>query len=169
MPSERRQGSRSLCVSSGTLAQRLRIRLRVDPRTGAERKLLKDDSPGFVFEPRWSPDGAWVALWWNRSEEGLWVVSADGQTQRLLVPGHPRFRFPIGWSPDSQWVYVFGSEDEIVRVSVAGGEVQPWLKPPITEDVYGCSLSADARQMACLAGGESDVWMIEDFDRLLPH
>jgi hypothetical protein len=30
-------------------------------------------------------------------------------------------------------------------------------------------MSADNQQMACLAGGESDVWMIDDFGELLPR
>src|SRR5262249_46237188 len=38
----------------------------VDVATGAERPLFRDGSIGWAFRPVWSPDGAHVAVYWNR-------------------------------------------------------------------------------------------------------
>jgi dipeptidyl aminopeptidase/acylaminoacyl peptidase len=55
----------------------------VDPATGQERPLLTDDHGGKVYSPKWSPDGAWVAVYRKRSDfRGLRIVSTDGNTGR---------------------------------------------------------------------------------------
>ncbi len=156
----------------------------IDPRSGAERPLLMDEGRGWAFNPVWSLDGAWVAVAWNREQtgavkdafKGMWVVSADGRIERPLLRGS---YWPLGWSSDGQWIYAavarpddlrqFSSKT-IFRIPFSGGDAQPWLTLPIDdENVAECNMSADARQMACIAGAESDVWVIDDFDRLLPN
>jgi len=152
----------------------------VDPSTGAERPLLRDASMGWVSHPVWSPDGARVALYWNRKQttskdggKGIWLVSADGQSAHRAAKGS---YIPLGWSTDGDWIYAASPGDSnslqqlsktIVRIPVAGGDAEPWVTLPIEETVEDCSMSPGGRQIECIAGAESDVWLIEDFDKLL--
>jgi hypothetical protein len=117
-----------------------------------------------------------VALYWNREDEpGIWVVSANGDIERPLIRG---LREPLGWSTDGKWIYATvretsdptaGISKTIVRIPFAGGSPQPWLALPIDENASTCAMSADATHLACIPGVESDVWMIDDFDQLLPR
>ena len=62
----------------------------LDPATESEQPLVEDESVGFMFYPRISPDGSRVAVFWNRRERdwsienenprvaGLWIIPLDG-------------------------------------------------------------------------------------------
>jgi hypothetical protein len=57
----------------------------------------------------WSPDGEWVAVFvWSHlpGEQGLWIVSADGERDHYLGPSTSA-RF----SPDSQWLAFTDGQD----------------------------------------------------------
>ena len=110
---------------------------------------------------------------WNKKEEaskravvGLWVVSPDTGTERLVTSGAYA---PLGWSPDGRWIYAaVGSHNSVVRIGLESGEVQPWVTLPIGESEGGdCHMGADPRQIACVNGAESDVWLVDDFDKIL--
>src|SRR5262249_44749074 len=134
----------------------------VDPSTGRERALLKDETRGWAFFPVWSPDGKWIAIDCNRREGGgLWVVTPDDETERLVARGgFP----PLGWSSDGQWIYgrsgnLSYPSTVLYRIPFAGGDPQPWLTLPIDDQLGECTMTPDARVIACTAGGDSDVWM----------
>ena len=57
----------------------------------------------------------------------------------------------------------------LYRIPIAGGDPEPWLTLPIEDNLFECSMSVDARLVVCTAGGDSDIWMIDDFDQLLPR
>jgi Tol biopolymer transport system component/predicted Ser/Thr protein kinase len=147
----------------------------IDPMTGARKPLLADDSSGWVLGLAWNRDGHTAAIHWYRKPDvplaglGLWTVSLDGSLRH--VENGPFI--PVSWSSDGRWIYSVRSERtrrrEIRRTEIATGIGRTWLTTPLDKPVTWCDLSQDSRRVACTAGAQSDVWVIEDFDKLLPN
>ena len=141
----------------------------LDPATEDERALVSDDSVGWMFEPRVSPDATKVAVHWNRTAQdadGVWVVSLEESSQIFVRHGNA---WPVGWSPDGEWVFVVEDRDGstmLAAVPVAGGDARdvailPWRGP---DSVPSCH-TLDGRQFVCGAYEMlSDVWLVENFD-----
>jgi serine/threonine protein kinase/WD40 repeat protein len=140
----------------------------LDPATGEERPLLRDDSRGWAFEPLYSPDGRSVALYWNRRDgPGLWIVSTKGGLERHLAKG--LHVFPVGWSSDGKWVYFVqsGSRDELQlqKVAVEGGPPERVMTLPFDKPVWDVRMTPDAKQVVCsVVERQSDIWLVENFD-----
>jgi dipeptidyl aminopeptidase/acylaminoacyl peptidase len=143
----------------------------IDARTSESRRHLGAESAGWLFAPRTSPDGRLVAAMWNRRRDqkdhpghGLWVFGEAGE--RWLVEGNYA---PIGWSRDGRWIYAapVGGSRNLFRVSVDGGPAQPWLTLPLARDAVECDVSADGTRLACVALGDSDVWLVDNLDELI--
>src|SRR5262249_26182726 len=54
--------------------------------------------------PKWSPDGKWVAYISDKSgEDEIWVVAQDGKGQaKQLTRGADTYKYELLWSPDSK-------------------------------------------------------------------
>jgi Tol biopolymer transport system component/predicted Ser/Thr protein kinase len=133
---------------------------RLDPTTEVERPLVANDSVGWMFEPRVSPDGRHVALFWNRlPRSGLWVVSLTDSTQRTLLAGGGS---PSAWTPAGDAVYM--AWRVIYRVSLAHGDTTRVVRLPF-EVFGGVEMTPDARTVICtVPESQSDVWVVDDFD-----
>jgi dipeptidyl aminopeptidase/acylaminoacyl peptidase len=90
-----------------------------DPRRASGQLIAVDLNPR---NARWSPDGRLIAFMGGRGEqEGLWVVSANGDgAPRLVAPVRSTNFFityagePFAWSNDSRRIaYVSASEEQI--------------------------------------------------------
>ena len=55
----------------------------------------------------------------------------------------------------------------ILRLPLDGEPVQPWFRLPIDGDVDFCSMSEDARHMACATGSAADVWISDPLEEML--
>lgn len=64
-------------------------------------------------DPRYSPDGRYLAWWVRRSstQDEVWAARADGSEPRRLCPQCETSRFPV-WAPDSRRVVFVGSYRE---------------------------------------------------------
>src|SRR6266702_766139 len=76
-------------------------------------------SPGFEFDPSWSPDGTRIAFRSERSGESeIWVMHADGSGQHRLARG-----LSPAWSPDGKRI-AFNSNltgDHVMYIAQADG------------------------------------------------
>ena len=109
-----------------------------------------------------------MAVYWNRKDEGLWIVSLEPYSETLL---HSGLIYPLGWSSEGKYVYAIraeaGESREIIRVQVlTPNEVTPVATLPF--DVINgddATLSPDGHEIAVSVGEEkSDVWLMENFD-----
>jgi Tol biopolymer transport system component len=140
-----------------------------DLQTGSDEHLLKDDSIGWVFNPRFSPRGDQVVVWWNRRvkqpyDPGLWLLSWPGREERRL---NSENLMPIGWSADGDWIYATPfAGPAIVRVSTRTGKTERVGQFPVgTLENNRCDLTPERSAIICsLTEQKSDVWMMENFD-----
>lgn len=140
----------------------------LDPRTGAERPLVPNEEVGWMYEPRYSPDGTRVMVHWKRDEtEGLWIISLEDGKQRLIDKGN---LWPAGWSRDGEWVYAETSEGfdqpHMIRYPIGGGARE--VVTPLAcgnGGILSVGMTPDAKAFLCLGGeSSSDLWIAEDFD-----
>jgi serine/threonine protein kinase/WD40 repeat protein len=136
----------------------------LNPDTGKETLLIqKDTSVGWVFDPRYSPDGKKVALSWNRKDNGIWVISLSDNSARILARGDLN---AAGWSPDGRFVYFWAQgSNAIVSVPSGGGDPRTILTMPGEISYEGASISPDGRRLVgSIAERKSDAWLMENFD-----
>jgi len=135
--------------------------------TRPQKPLLPKENEGWVFTPRYSPDGQHVAI--NRSmqfetkDSGLWIVSMQDSSIMLSTRGEI---FPLAWSSDGQFIYALSRRKDnfdIVRVSKEGGELQPIVQLP--DGAVDVSLDPAAQFIIYSVQHEqSDIWVMENFD-----
>jgi Tol biopolymer transport system component len=135
----------------------------LDPGTGAEQLLARNDSAGWMFAPRFSPDGSRVAVYWSRKDgaSGVWVLSLADSTQTRLRKGQV---FPHEWSADGMSLYV--QEDTVWRRLPATGGDGAVLRPPAFEEASCVPFERPSGVVWVCTEGRSwtDAWMIENFD-----
>jgi dipeptidyl aminopeptidase/acylaminoacyl peptidase len=115
-------------------------------------------NPGSDSQPRWSPDGKWIAYnadkdpmsWVSKSD--LMIVSPDGGTPRDLTGDYEdSVDSAAKWSPDGQSLYVGGSVGvygQLLRVAFAGGKPAAIFESPAA--YASVDLSPDGKWLAFL-------------------
>jgi Tol biopolymer transport system component len=142
-----------------------------DLRTGRDEYLVKDDSAGFVFQPRFSPRGDQVAVYWNRrgnDPTGMWLLSWPGREERRLTA---EMLGPIGWSADGEWIYAAPPTGRaIFRVSTRTGKTERVGQFPVGNfESDACDLTPDRSAIICsLIEQKNDAWLMENFDPEIP-
>ena len=155
------------------------------PIAGGEAKLI---SGGMAFDsqPRFSPDGKWIAFLSDRDgNENVWMMRADGSDpKQISKDASGEFASP-SWSPDGNYVFVskaaFGiATFEIWMYHVQGGsgvqvtKAKPAPNTPRAErhNALGVVASADGKYLyyAMRHGGFSynaqlPLWQIARRDR----
>jgi serine/threonine protein kinase len=145
----------------------------INSTTGEEKSLVENDSVGWMFRPRYSPDGKKVAVMWNRRREagkkmsGLWMILLEDSSQVRL---HPEWIVPIAWSTDGKWIYGSSSTSldifsaDISMIPVSGGQAKEFVTLPL-ENITGISMDSDKKKFVCtVLETQSDVWLMENFD-----
>jgi eukaryotic-like serine/threonine-protein kinase len=135
----------------------------LDPETGAERPLVRNESVGWLFSPAYSPDGKKVAVDWAReTHAGVWVISLIDGSQTFLAP---RACNPAGWTPDGGSIYAYcGNFVRLIHVGNAAVDAPP-IVLTVPEEIAGASVSPDGKSFVYSAAeSKSDVWIVDNFD-----
>jgi dipeptidyl aminopeptidase/acylaminoacyl peptidase len=127
-------------------------------------------SPGPDSQPRFSPDGKWIAftgftdpsIWSPKTD--LYVVATEGGTPRNLTAVQAdSVSGPARWSNDGRDLYVaatVGVYGQLLRVPAAGGNARTVFEKP--GGYSGVDLSPDGTRLAFLfedARRPEDVWV----------
>ncbi|HYE13644.1 MAG TPA: hypothetical protein VD968_04295, partial [Pyrinomonadaceae bacterium] len=76
----------------------------VMPIAGGRAELLSG-GVSWEVQPRWSPDGKWVAFTSDRDGgDNIWVIGADGQNRRQVTKETNRLLNTPAWTPDGQYL-----------------------------------------------------------------
>jgi Tol biopolymer transport system component len=105
------------------------------PVAGGEPVRLPMEPDLDAFQPRWSPDGRWIAFESERSvpgdrklDENIFIVSSQGGEPRQLTRHTDAFCELLAWSPGGDSI-AYACSDKIIRViPVGGGEPRTVLK-----------------------------------------
>ncbi len=168
-----------------TIAFELLGDIYVMPIAGGEAKLI-DGGMAFDSQPKFSPDGKWIAFLSDRDgNENVWIMHADGSdAKQLSKDASGEFASP-SWSPDGNYVFVskagFGINTfEIWMYHVQGGagvqvtKAKPAPTTPRQErhNAMGAVASADGKYIyyAMRHGGfaynaQLPLWQIARRDR----
>jgi serine/threonine protein kinase len=141
----------------------------LNPKTEEETPLVKDESVGWIFSAVHSPDRKKVAVSWNRqTNHGLWVISLEDSSEKFIKTEAR----PYDWSPDGKWVYAFDYKSgkiEYLMIEVESGKSKsmPLSTIPFTIEGKTYHKDIDDKPEIFLTGKtQSDVWVIENFDRI---
>jgi len=148
----------------------------LDPETAAEKPLTHKES-GFLFLPKYSPDGKHVVVSWRHRlemEMRLWVISLIDNSETPLGGGELENGYlnPAGWSPDGRLIYA-SIGNKMVSIPAGGGTPRTVftapedVAPPICNNSAcpSASVSADGKKFVfSVAETKSDVWVVDNFD-----
>ncbi|HLL76959.1 MAG TPA: S9 family peptidase [Pyrinomonadaceae bacterium] len=141
----------------------------IAPAEGGKPRQLTTN-PGPDSQPRFSPDGRWVAytshpdpsVWAQKTD--LLVVATEGGTPRNLTEGQSdSVSGPARWSRDGRDLYVaasVGVYGQLLRVPAAGGEARAVFEK--AGGYSGVDLSPDNTRLAFLfedARQPEDIWV----------
>jgi Tol biopolymer transport system component len=138
--------------------------------TEEEISLVTNDSVGFMFNARTSPDGKRIAAYWYRggNDMRIWIISLEDSSQ---IPIYNGYAFPLVWSTDGKWIYACKSDEkplEIIKIAVGDEQVNNFITLPFDNILYredGISLTPDGRRIVCaVMEKQSDIWLMENFD-----
>ncbi len=103
------------------------VRLWTMPTAGGEPVKLPMKPDLDAFQPRWSPDGRWIAFDSERAvtgdrklDENIFIVSSEGGEPRQLTSHTDCFCELLAWSPRGDSV-AYACSDAIIRIIPAGG------------------------------------------------
>jgi Tol biopolymer transport system component len=133
-----------------------KTRLWVMRADGSHAHRLVMARSGFDVEPRYAPNGRWIAFdrlrpTANGQRQAAFVVSTTGKHRvRRLTPWSFGAEHPT-WSPDSRWILYNSPEGTIQKVRPYGtgrqtivaatagfGGHKPWYSPDATKIVFMC-------------------------------
>jgi Tol biopolymer transport system component/imidazolonepropionase-like amidohydrolase len=148
---------------------------------GAARRITS--GPGYDVQPRYSPDGAWIAFASDRGgTENLWIADAEGKKARAVSSEQEAFVNSPAWSPDGD--YLLGRKRltdasslgtvELWMWHVKGGQGVRLTKKDDQPDVADPAFSRDGRFIYFSARDarykydrnvNEGIWQIKRFDR----
>jgi Tol biopolymer transport system component len=138
---------------------------------GVVRRLTSPIDRVVRGRPGWSPDGNWIAYF--AGDRTIKLLPASGGSPRTVVDIDApvnQYRFAeIAWAPDSRRLaFSVGNQIRVLRLD--DGETTP-LETGVAGFYQGLDWSPDGERIAFQRswGGAPELWMLEDFVRMIGH
>ncbi len=119
-------------------------------------------SGAFDRDPAWSPDGAQLAFWSDRSGEfEVYVQAADGNSAARKVSNRGKgFGYTLNWSPDSKKLAFIDEKNDITILDVASGSATiagntKWNQGHPSRGGFSISWSPDSKWITFTQGLEN--------------
>ncbi len=141
-------------------ASHMRIYIR-DVHSG-RRIPLSNDTAAVEYQPRWSPDGKEL-LYLTRSAVRV-APRLGGSSTPVVLAGDSGALFTATWFPDGKQI-AFVRHDSMFATAATGDDER--LLGPAPE-THACSVSPDARWIACAAGNGLSVRPGVQFGNIAP-
>jgi serine/threonine protein kinase len=144
----------------------------LNPLTGVEIPLIKNDINYLIDYPFFSPDGK--KLFVSDRGSGLQLISIDALSERYgkLSIGTPLNIKIIGvamdWSADGKWIYTERTEKgkvEHYQIEFSSGRVRSLLTIPFTVEGKTYYMVDEKTKILVSTKNQSDVWVAENFDQ----
>ena len=141
-----------------------KVRVFVRPVEGGRAIPLSEDSTGFQYKPRWSPDGR--QLLFLDFNLAVWLAPAFGEsgTARVIAPTRGLGYESADWSPSGTEIAVVHS-DTLSVITIEGGASRIVA---VVKDLNSCAWSPDSRWFACVRGNSQYILLGLQFGNLSP-
>jgi len=145
----------------------------LNPLTGAEIPLIKNDIDYLMVYPCVSPDGDRVFIQRSGSD-ALQLISIDALSKRIgkLGIGPPlnikNIGVPMDWSADGKWLYIENigqGKAEHYQIELASGRVESLPIIPFSVEGKNYYLIDNKPKIFVSLKTQSDVWVVENFDQ----
>jgi len=124
--------------------------------SGATRRLIENDSLGWIFNLVAHPRGSPALVWWNRSDaRGVWTVSEG--SQRLLRPG-PFFPLRLD-SAGTLLAFEYGTVTQFYRMNIGRPDSVERIAS-VPECVLGDINAAGTRIVCDARTSSTDIWLM---------
>ena len=132
---------------------------------GSERLQLTFPPMGPIINPRWSPDGRFIAFTeWTDLNRKIYLVPADGGAPLLVLSGDFQPADPT-WSPDGKSVMYggqslaeFGSENT-TEIRILNLETRQSKIVPGSRHMYSPRWSPDGRHIAAISEDQKQLFL----------
>ena len=128
---------------------------------GSERLQLTFPEMGEVLNPRWSPDGRFIAFTTLTGGTKIYLIPAEGGSPMLLLSGDSQPNDPT-WFPDGKSILyggvalIWGHTSEI---SIFDLETKTSRSVPGSHGLFSPRLSPDGRHVAALSQDQSTLYV----------
>lgn len=86
-------------------------------------KNLTNSSNAHDRDPKWSPDGKWIAYMSDLSGEyEIYLAKPDGSETKQLTKDFESYRYELKWSPDSKYILTSDKTNKLYYYSVPSGD-----------------------------------------------